>query len=46
MVSLDADFYRASGDVIFGCVSQANFEITPSNDHINGVVDNIHQAKD
>jgi hypothetical protein len=25
---------------------EQNFKITPSNDHINGVVDNIHQAKD
>ncbi len=25
---------------------EQNFKITSSNDHINGVVDNIHQAKD
>jgi hypothetical protein len=25
---------------------EKNFKITPSNDHINGVVDNIHQAED
>jgi hypothetical protein len=25
---------------------EKNFEITPSNDHINGVVDNIHRVED